>query len=74
MAVSSNRMLLLKTEFTLTRQELFTLASGRAVSGTDVARWSGQTMRDMKASGSSTKHAEKENSFIPTAIFMMAHG
>ena len=74
LAVSFNRMLPLKTEFTPIRPELFTLVSGKAVWGTDVARWSGQTMRDMKASGSSTRHAAKENSFIPTVIFMMAHG
>ena len=53
---------------------LFTLASGKGVSDTDGAQWSGQTMRDMKASGSLTRPAEKENSFIPMETFMMAHG
>lgn len=31
-------------------------------------------MRGMRANGSLTRHAEKENSSIPMAIFMMAPG
>ena len=39
-----------------------------------VVRWFGLIMQDTKESGSLIKHAEKENSFIPTEIFMMALG
>jgi hypothetical protein len=67
-------MRLSRIEFTPTRQEPSTLVSGKVVSGTDVEQWFGRITQDMKVNGSSIRRAEKENSFIPTVIFMMAHG
>ena len=61
-------------ESTDIRQVQYTMDNGREECAKEKALWYGLTRRAMKASGSSTKLAEKENFSMPMVIYMTEIG